>query len=192
MKYTNLLGEEIDTEEVHKKKLKINPMVRAQGKGPEDKRCKHCKYFYRKLYSKTYFKCEWRGDTNGTGKNMKPLFLTLKKQWFEMTRDGGKMEEYREIKGYWASRLLYKIPVPWGGYLSAWSDIAAGDYDFKNWKSAMGGAPVFEKFQHAYLRLGYRSDAPQLLREIKEIVIAEGRPEWGAEPGKKYFVIRYE
>lgn len=79
MKYVNLLGEEVDTDEERKKHLKINPMVRAQGKGPEDKRCKHCKFLYRKQYSKTYFKCEWRGDTNGTGTDHKANWPTCGK-----------------------------------------------------------------------------------------------------------------
>lgn len=33
------------------------------------------------------------------------LHLTLKKVWFELIRDGIKIEEYREIKPYWTRRL---------------------------------------------------------------------------------------
>jgi len=65
MKYINLLGEEIDSEEVHKKLRAINPMVKAYGNGPTEFRCKHCKFFFRKRFSKHYFKCEYRGNTNG-------------------------------------------------------------------------------------------------------------------------------
>lgn len=36
---------------------------------------------------------------------MKILYLTLKKQWFDMIASGEKPEEYREIKPYWQSRL---------------------------------------------------------------------------------------
>ena len=36
---------------------------------------------------------------------MKPLPLTLKKQWFDMIASGQKTEEYREIKPYWTTRL---------------------------------------------------------------------------------------
>jgi len=32
-------------------------MIRKFGKGPDDKRCKHCRFFLRRMYSKTYFKC---------------------------------------------------------------------------------------------------------------------------------------
>lgn len=37
---------------------------------------------------------------------MKVLHLTLKKKWFDMIASGEKKEEYREIKMYWAKRLL--------------------------------------------------------------------------------------
>jgi hypothetical protein len=79
MKYINLLGEEIDTDQERKKHLRINPMVRVYGNGPEDKKCKHCGYFYRKYYSKTYFKCEFRGDTNGPGTDHKANWPTCGK-----------------------------------------------------------------------------------------------------------------
>lgn len=36
------------------------------------------------------------------------LYLTLKKQWFDMINQGIKTEEYREIKPYWTKRLENK------------------------------------------------------------------------------------
>ena len=40
-------------------------------------------------------------------------------------------------------------------------------------------------------RNGYRADSPRCKFIIDgEIEEREGRPEWGAEPGKKYFVIK--
>lgn len=35
----------------------------------------------------------------------KILYLTLKKQWFDLISSGVKNEEYREIKPYWIKRL---------------------------------------------------------------------------------------
>lgn len=35
----------------------------------------------------------------------KILYLTLKKQWFDLINSGIKTEEYREIKPYWIKRL---------------------------------------------------------------------------------------
>lgn len=37
---------------------------------------------------------------------MKILDLVLKKQWFNMIKDGNKREEYRELKPYWTKRLV--------------------------------------------------------------------------------------
>ena len=41
-------------------------------------------------------------DYNKLGK---PLWLTLKREWFDMIASGKKKEEYREIKPYWDVRL---------------------------------------------------------------------------------------
>lgn len=90
MKYTNLLGEEIDTDEEHKKHLKINPMVKACGKGPAEFKCKHCVYIIRKEYSKTYFKCQWRGNTNGPGTDHKANWPTCGKFKAEVVQDHGE------------------------------------------------------------------------------------------------------
>lgn len=38
----------------------------------------------------------------------KTLYLTLKKQWFDLINCGIKTEEYREIKPYWEKRLNNK------------------------------------------------------------------------------------
>ena len=38
--------------------------------------------------------------------NKKVLTLTVSKQWYNMIVAGEKNEEYREIKPYWASRLV--------------------------------------------------------------------------------------
>lgn len=36
------------------------------------------------------------------------LYLSLKKEWFNLIDSGDKREEYREIKPYWEKRLLGK------------------------------------------------------------------------------------
>lgn len=35
----------------------------------------------------------------------KKLYLSLKKQWFELIKSGIKKEEYRELNQYWINRL---------------------------------------------------------------------------------------
>ncbi len=96
------------------------------------------------------------------------LHLTLKKKWFDMIASGEKKEEYREIKPYWIKRLC----------------------------SEFGSNHVFEhvfrskKFDTVTFKNGYAKDAPTLVIEWRMLVVRKGRPEWGAEPGKKYFVIK--
>lgn len=45
---------------------KVNPMCRAAGI-TEGKKCKTCRHLIRKRYSKVYYKCAFRGNTNGPG-----------------------------------------------------------------------------------------------------------------------------
>lgn len=40
-----------------------NPMVRCYGRGPENKRCKHCGHLFYKQFAGRYYKCELRGDS---------------------------------------------------------------------------------------------------------------------------------
>lgn len=42
-----------------------NPCVGLYGKGPEGKRCKHCRLLTGHRFSRTYYKCQLRGDTHG-------------------------------------------------------------------------------------------------------------------------------
>jgi len=41
--------------------------------------------------------------------SMNILYLTLKKQWFDLILSGEKVEEYREVKPYWSHRLHKKV-----------------------------------------------------------------------------------
>jgi len=47
--------------------LNPNEMVRIFGKGPQGAKCRTCKYLKRKTRGRTYFKCQYRSDTNGPG-----------------------------------------------------------------------------------------------------------------------------
>lgn len=46
----------------------------------------------------------------------------------------------------------------------------------------------FKHYDAVCFHYGYSSKT--MTFEIKDIVIGEGKPEWGAEKGKKYFVIK--
>lgn len=105
---------------------------------------------------------------------MKALHLTLKKQWFDMIASGEKKEEYREITSYWNVRFKYESD---GG-----SDRDSG-YN----------AMIFRnEFTHVKFARGghFHPSIPQMIVELDEIRVATGKPEWGAEPGKEYFVIK--
>jgi len=109
------------------------------------------------------------------------LQLSLKTNWFEMTKSGIKTEDYREINDYWVSRLCVKHPK---------SVIAGGNLIHKH----SGRQFSFKKFDTNTMTLGYpkSTDTERILKlEHKGIEIRTGNPEWGAEPGKLYFVIMH-
>lgn len=58
---------------------KGNPMVTAWGSDKENRKCKNCKHLYYKSFSKRYYKCELRGDTNGPGTDHKVNFPACQK-----------------------------------------------------------------------------------------------------------------
>lgn len=43
----------------------FNPCIPVYGNGPDGAKCKTCKHLYAKQFSKTYHKCELRGNSNG-------------------------------------------------------------------------------------------------------------------------------
>lgn len=93
---------------------------------------------------------------------MKTLHLTLKKKWFDIIASGEKTEEYREDKEYWHRRLQRNSSI---GFITKKFDVVV----FKN---------------------GYSKNAPTISFKCLEIKCGTGRQEWGAESGKKYFVIK--
>lgn len=120
----------------------------------------------------------------------KPLYLTLKKKWFDMIASGDKPEEYREVNMFWAKRLCNRIPTPHGGFLSPINSVLLGE-DLSGWKKFTGGCSPFKEWDSVlFANGGHFGDVPKQTKKFLGIEIREGRPEWGAEPGKKYFVIK--
>ena len=103
---------------------------------------------------------------------IKTLTLTIAEPWFSMIRDGKKKEEYREIKPYYESRF-YKTFISGFGTC----EPEAGHR--------------FKEFANLVLRNGYRADSPKITLKNPKIRVGTGRPEWGAEHGKLYFVISW-
>lgn len=90
------------------------------------------------------------------------LTLPIKKKWFDMILSGEKKEEYREIKPYYTSRFYNLVNI--------WVD------------NEQTVVPIL-------FRNGYSSNSPT----IKCMVIireGQGKPEWGAEPNKEYYVLK--
>ena len=123
---------------------------------------------------------------------MKNLQLSLKTKWFEMTKNGIKTEDYRDITPYWCSRLLLFNGKP----------RSQKDYEeFLNKNSIdklIGMIDIellaFKDFDKNIMTLGYlkRTETNKILKiNHEEIVIETGRIEWGAEPNKLYFVIKH-
>lgn len=90
----------------------------------------------------------------------KTLHLNLKRKWFDMILSGEKKEEYRELKPYWSKR-----------FASMLCDFSLSGYTSITFSN------------------GYSKDRDQFTIELKGIFIREGKEEWGAEKGKKYFVL---
>lgn len=114
----------------------------------------------------------------------KILHLTLKKKWFDLISSGEKKEEYREIgkeNEFWEKRLLkcFKETKVTHECRKATCHACLTRAD--------GGR--FKTFDKVRFRNGYRPDSPTCELEVKGIRIGEGKEEWGAEPGKQYFVI---
>jgi hypothetical protein len=113
----------------------------------------------------------------------KKLQMSLKTKWFEMTKRGEKTEDYREITPYWNKRLLnprnHKVTIIPRTLESFLRDVEERG---------------FKPFTQNIMTLGYpsKNDKERILTlEHNGIEIREGRPEWGAEPEKIYFVIKH-
>lgn len=125
---------------------------------------------------------------------MKNLQLSLISKWFEMTKAGIKTEDYRLITAYWLKRLFDgfdendTIEVI-NEIIEELNTFEISLKDFSQWS---GLKP--KRFDCNIMTLGYpkSTDTERILKiEHKGIEIRTGNPEWGAEPGKLYFVIMH-
>ncbi|MBR3239126.1 MAG: ASCH domain-containing protein [Oscillospiraceae bacterium] len=86
------------------------------------------------------------------------LTLPIKRKWFDMIASGEKLEEYRAITPYYASRF---------------TNVMRFQKDGK------------EQF-HVRFRAGYRAESPTMIVSCW-LDSGEGKQEWGAEPGVRYY-----
>ncbi len=116
-------------------------------------------------------------------RKMKTLTLSLKKKWFDMIKSGEKKEEYREIKPRYLEMFCKQLSIH-GPNKSNNFDVSF----HLLW-------PEEKEYDRIVFTLGYpKSGDTERRLEFKnpKIRIGTGRPEWGAEPGKQYFVITWE
>lgn len=121
------------------------------------------------------------------------LQLSLKKNWFEMTKKGIKTEDYRDLTPYWVNRFL-KTDL---------EDVTIDDKflaltALKDGYTELEVLDVYGIYLNMYetntMTLGYpkKTDNDRILKiKHKGIEIRTGNPEWGAEPNKIYFVIKH-
>lgn len=113
----------------------------------------------------------------------KVLTLTISKEWYELIVAGEKNEEYREIKPYWASRLVNQN-----------SESGMVGFDEFGGYTAVIGEPEYKPFTHVLFINGYRKDSQRVEKEIEGITI--GKPKKGMCPDKwlshEFFIIKFK
>lgn len=130
---------------------------------------------------------------------MKTLRLSLKRNWFELTKSGEKKEDYREITPYWFVRLVYN-------HRRIFKYLSGRDWDVLDEqikqdylqlitsdrvKSDMIG---YKPFDVNVMTLGYpkSDDLSRVVNlEHKGIEVGWGKPKWGGDPNKLYFIIKH-
>jgi hypothetical protein len=94
------------------------------------------------------------------------LVLPIKKKWFDMILLKEKTEEYRDITPYYMARFK--------------SIFGMFPYSY---------IPLGMDKQSLILRNGYSKKSPSCIITAS-LNIGKGRPEWGAEKDKEYYVLR--
>lgn len=127
---------------------------------------------------------------------MKNLQLSLTTNWFNLTKAGIKKEDYREINDYWCRRILeFDEELEWAAYQELIEDLSNKKRKHKDICECLSFFGVrFKSFNCNIMTLGFpkSTDFSLILKlEHKGIEIREGNPEWGAEEGKLYFVIKH-
>lgn len=124
------------------------------------------------------------------------LRMSLIRKWFEMTKARIKKEDYRNINPYWCNRFILvngvSKPKDWWEKFIRW-------YNIKGIVEMLSEEKFCHKFEFKNIKynimtLGYpkKGDTERILKlQHKGIEIRTGNHEWGAEPGKLYFVIKH-
>lgn len=113
------------------------------------------------------------------------LILPIKKKWFDMILSGEKKEEYREIKEYYETRFQNLFGALTVHSVSVFSDDE--EYELLQGKSVIKQMRK-DSVQEIIFRNGYSKNSKAIKARCR-LWIGKGRPEWGAEPDKQYYVL---
>ena len=91
------------------------------------------------------------------------LQLRVKREFFDMIRKGLKPFEYRELKHYWATRLMH------GG---VWLDPEPGKLPI--WVQD----PIFKQFDAVHIINGYGATSPDIITEFAGITVDFPEPKY--------------
>lgn len=123
------------------------------------------------------------------------LHLVLKKKWYDMITSGEKTEEYRAVTNYWATRLLAIPERDEDGVLNAHCRFGiernAPKFTTDYWKMRLDlGELIRVPYDEVAFHLGYAKDRPTAVFALDGLSIGPGKPEWGAEEGVEYFILK--
>ena len=113
------------------------------------------------------------------------LILPIKKKWFDMILSGEKEEEYRDIKEYYETRFQNLFGALTVHSVSVFSDNE--EYELLQGESVIKQIRK-DSVQEAIFRNGYSKNSKAIKARCR-LRIGKGRPEWGAEPDKQYYIL---
>lgn len=125
------------------------------------------------------------------------LMLNLDGKWYDMIEKGIKKEEYRVIKDHWSSRLFlsgdWKYFQQEFKHLNPTPEDVIDEFELSAKKTRL----IKKHYEKSELRLKvdkvkfvYGYTKRTMTFEIEDVVIGTGNPEWGAENGVEYYVIK--
>lgn len=130
----------------------------------------------------------------------KVLTLSVSKQWFNMISAAEKKEEYREIKPYWLSRLIFRKSNENPFALDRLVTGEKVNLELMYHPDKVGmlrhcideGYCAFKPFTHVLFINGYGDDKPRVEKEIESISIGKPKQGWCPDEflDKEYFVIK--
>lgn len=91
-----------------------------------------------------------------------------------------------------ASRALFLVlKRKWYEMIDSGIKLEEYREDTPYWtKRLMKFDPVLRGLYQVTFQLGYQKNAPRMTFEIAGITWGKGRENWGAEPGKNYYIIK--